>query len=188
MSLALEPQRLTGNNLRIRTPRPSRFLADWSWLRHWGASGALFRLSIWRAFEHDAFGTAKASAYSSIFTFFPALLVLGSVLATLSRGEVYLREISYAIGYHLARGQFHRACLPERQHRPSRGPAHHHFAIDRLERFRRHHFVDGRFSPCLSTAQDLGNRPGARHCGFAGFDGGHTADFLHRSGCFRQPH
>ena len=31
-------------------------------------------------FEHDAFATAKASAYSSILTFFPALLVLGSVL------------------------------------------------------------------------------------------------------------
>ena len=64
----------------------------------------LFRLSIWRAFEHDAFGTAKASAYSSIFTFFPALLVLGSVMATLSRGEVYLREISYALGTILPAG------------------------------------------------------------------------------------
>jgi len=64
----------------------------------------LFRLSIWRAFEHDAFGTAKASAYSSIFTFFPALLVLGSVLATLSRGQVYLREISYALGTILPAG------------------------------------------------------------------------------------
>ncbi|MGO9826468.1 MAG: YihY/virulence factor BrkB family protein [Terriglobales bacterium] len=64
----------------------------------------LFRLSIWRAFEHDAFGTAKASAYSSIFTFFPALLVLGAVLATLSRGQVYLREISYALGTILPAG------------------------------------------------------------------------------------
>jgi len=64
----------------------------------------LFRLSIWRAFEHDAFGTAKASAYSSIFTFFPALLVLGSVVATLNRGEVYLREISYALGTILPAG------------------------------------------------------------------------------------
>jgi membrane protein len=64
----------------------------------------LFRLSVWRAFEHDAFGTAKASAYSSIFTFFPALLVLGSVLATLSRGQVYLREISYALGTILPAG------------------------------------------------------------------------------------
>jgi membrane protein len=64
----------------------------------------LFRLSIWRAFEHDAFGTAKASAYSSLFTFFPALLVLGAVLATLSRGQVYLREISYALGTILPAG------------------------------------------------------------------------------------
>ena len=64
----------------------------------------LFRLSIWRAFEHDAFGTAKASAYSSILTFFPALLVLGSVLATMHRGEVYLREISYALGRILPAG------------------------------------------------------------------------------------
>jgi membrane protein len=64
----------------------------------------LFRLSIWRAFEHDAFGTAKASAYSSIFTFFPALLVLGAVLATLNRGQVYLREISYALGTILPAG------------------------------------------------------------------------------------
>jgi membrane protein len=64
----------------------------------------LFRLSIWRAFEHDAFGTAKASAYSSIFTFFPFLLVLGSVLATLNRGQVYLREISIALGAILPAG------------------------------------------------------------------------------------
>ncbi len=64
----------------------------------------LFRLSIWRAFEHDAFGTAKASAYSSIFTFFPALLVLGAVLATLNRGQVYAREISYALGTILPAG------------------------------------------------------------------------------------
>jgi membrane protein len=64
----------------------------------------LFRLSIWRAFEHDTFGTAKASAYSSIFTFFPTLLVLGAILATLHRGEVYLREVSYALGTILPAG------------------------------------------------------------------------------------
>jgi membrane protein len=58
----------------------------------------LFRLSVWRAFEHDAFAIAKASAYSSILTFFPALLVVGSVMATVRRGDVYLREISYALG------------------------------------------------------------------------------------------
>ena len=64
----------------------------------------LLRLSVWRAFEHDAFAVAKASAYSSIFTFFPALLVLGSVLATIKRGDVYLREISYALGRILPAG------------------------------------------------------------------------------------
>jgi membrane protein len=64
----------------------------------------LLRISVWRAFEHDAFATAKASAYSSILTFFPALLVLGSVLATVHRGEVYLREISYALGRILPAG------------------------------------------------------------------------------------
>ncbi|MGA3194787.1 MAG: YihY/virulence factor BrkB family protein [Terriglobales bacterium] len=64
----------------------------------------LFRLSIWRAFEHDAFATAKGGAYSSILTFFPFLLVLGSVMATVRRGDVYLREISYALGRILPAG------------------------------------------------------------------------------------
>jgi membrane protein len=103
MSLALEPQSLSRDPQdRNATPEPvpgGLVLAP-ALGRFW----RLFRLSIWRAFEHDAFGTAKASAYSSIFTFFPALLVLGSVLATLNRGEVYLREISYALGTILPAG------------------------------------------------------------------------------------
>jgi len=37
----------------------------------------LLGLAFWRAFEHDAFAVAKASAYSYILTFFPPLLVLG---------------------------------------------------------------------------------------------------------------
>src|SRR5215510_2232540 len=64
----------------------------------------LLRLAFWRAFQHDAFAIAKASAYSSILTFFPALLVVGSVLATSHRTEVYLREISYALGRILPAG------------------------------------------------------------------------------------
>ena len=64
----------------------------------------LLRLAFWRAFQHDAFAIAKAAAYSSILTFFPALLVLGSVVATINRGEVYLREISYALGTILPAG------------------------------------------------------------------------------------
>jgi membrane protein len=58
----------------------------------------LVRLAFWRAFEHDAFAVAKASAYSLILTLFPALLVVGSVLATSRRTEVFLRAISDAIG------------------------------------------------------------------------------------------
>jgi membrane protein len=64
----------------------------------------LFRLALWRAFEHDAFAIAKASAYSAILTFFPLLLVVGSVLATSRKGEAYLREISYALGRILPAG------------------------------------------------------------------------------------
>ncbi|HSZ60249.1 MAG TPA: YihY/virulence factor BrkB family protein [Terriglobales bacterium] len=103
MALALEPEHLIGQpqdpNARP-DPLPGALILAPALGRFW----RLFRLSIWRAFEHDAFGTAKASAYSSIFTFFPALLVLGSVLATLSRGQVYLREISYALGTILPAG------------------------------------------------------------------------------------
>jgi membrane protein len=81
-------------------PRPGGLVLAPAFARFW----RLFRLSIWRAFEHDAFAIAKASAYSSILTFFPALLVLGSVLATVKRGDVYLREISYALGRILPAG------------------------------------------------------------------------------------
>lgn len=103
MSLALEPQSLSGDS-RNRNATPEPVPGGLVLAPALGRFWRLFRLSIWRAFEHDAFGTAKASAYSSIFTFFPALLVLGSVLATLHRGEVYNREISYALGTILPAG------------------------------------------------------------------------------------
>src|SRR2546428_3348479 len=64
----------------------------------------LLRLSVWRAFQHDAFAIAKASAYSSILTFFPGLLVLGSILATSRNGQPYLVEISYALSRILPAG------------------------------------------------------------------------------------
>jgi len=64
----------------------------------------LLRLAFWRAFQHDAFSIAKASAYSSILTFFPTLLVVGSVLATWRKGEPYMREITYALSRILPAG------------------------------------------------------------------------------------
>ncbi len=57
----------------------------------------LLRLAFWRAFVHDAFATAKASAYSSILTFFPVLLIIGSGLTNWRKGAPYLRQISYAL-------------------------------------------------------------------------------------------
>lgn len=103
MALALEPEHLIGQP-QDPNAKPEQLPGALILAPALGRFWRLFRLSIWRAFEHDAFGTAKASAYSSIFTFFPALLVLGSVLATLSRGQVYLREISYALGTILPAG------------------------------------------------------------------------------------
>ncbi len=64
----------------------------------------LLRLAFWRAFVHDAFAIAKASAYSSILTFFPVLLIVGSVLAGWRKGKPYLLQISYALGSILPAG------------------------------------------------------------------------------------
>jgi membrane protein len=64
----------------------------------------LLRLAFWRAFVHDSFATAKASAYSSILTFFPVLLIIGSGLASWRKGAPYLREVSYALGSILPAG------------------------------------------------------------------------------------
>ena len=64
----------------------------------------LLRLSFWRAFVHDSFAIAKASAYSSILTFFPVLFIVGSGLANWRKGGPYLREISYALGSILPAG------------------------------------------------------------------------------------
>jgi membrane protein len=103
MASALEQQRLP-EQPQNRNPKPEPVPGGLVLAPALGRFWRLFRLSVWRAFEHDAFATAKASAYSAIFTFFPALVVLGAVLATVKRGEVYLREISYALGAILPAG------------------------------------------------------------------------------------
>lgn len=64
----------------------------------------LFRRAVWRAFQHDAFATAKAAAYSSILTLFPAFLVLASILALSNETVKFAREVTYAIGTVLPSG------------------------------------------------------------------------------------
>jgi membrane protein len=83
--------------LQPEPPRPKLKPAMLRFLR-------LLRLAVWRAFQHDAFSIAKASAYSSILTFFPALLIVGSVLATWRKGAPFMREITYALSRILPTG------------------------------------------------------------------------------------
>lgn len=63
-----------------------------------------FRRAVWRAFEHDAFATAKGAAYSSILTLFPGFLVIASILGVSHETDAFAREISYAIGRVLPAG------------------------------------------------------------------------------------
>jgi membrane protein len=57
----------------------------------------LLRKAFWRAFQHDAFAIAKASAYSSILTFFPSLLAVGAALASRRNTQALLGEVSEAL-------------------------------------------------------------------------------------------
>src|SRR5216684_9394215 len=100
MSFAVNPLLEPEDRKAKPEPFPGQLVVAPALGRFW----RLFRISVWRAFEHDAFATAKASAYSSILTFFPALLVLGSLLATWRKGAPYLREISYALSRILPAG------------------------------------------------------------------------------------
>jgi len=62
------------------------------------------RIAFWRAFEHDAFGVAKGAAFSAILTFFPAVLVLASILSRSQSSELFVREIFRAMGRILPEG------------------------------------------------------------------------------------
>ena len=64
----------------------------------------LFRSAVWRAFQHDAFATAKAAAYSSILTLFPAFLVMASILGVSQQADAFTLEISRVIGKVLPAG------------------------------------------------------------------------------------
>src|SRR5690242_13542061 len=64
----------------------------------------LFRRAAWSAFEHDAFATARAAAYSSILTLFPAFLVMASLLGVSQQADAFTLEISLVIGKVLPAG------------------------------------------------------------------------------------
>ena len=62
------------------------------------------RLALWRAFVHDAFAVAKGTAFSAIFTLFPAVLLVASVLSESHTTASFIREIGHAVGRMLPEG------------------------------------------------------------------------------------
>ncbi len=62
------------------------------------------RLAFWRAFQHGQFSVAKAAAYSSILTLFPAFLVVTSILEASHATAGFLHQISEAVGWVLPPG------------------------------------------------------------------------------------
>jgi membrane protein len=62
------------------------------------------RRAFWQAFMHGQFSTAKAAAYSSILTLFPAFLVITSILEASHNTEGFLQQISAAVGWVLPPG------------------------------------------------------------------------------------
>jgi membrane protein len=54
--------------------------------------------ALWRAFEHDALGAAKGSAFSSILTFFPALMLATSLMLMFDSTRVFADELARDIG------------------------------------------------------------------------------------------
>ncbi len=56
------------------------------------------QIAFLRTLEHDQFAVAKAAAYSAIFTLFPAVLLIASILTASHSTLGFISEISYSIG------------------------------------------------------------------------------------------
>src|SRR5438874_2832762 len=63
-----------------------------------------FRRAFWRVLMHGQLAIAKAGAYSSILTFFPAILVITSILEASHSTEGFVRELAGAVGWALPPG------------------------------------------------------------------------------------
>jgi membrane protein len=56
------------------------------------------KLALWRAFQHDALGHAKGAAFSSILTFFPALMLASSLMVMFDSTRAFSDELARDIG------------------------------------------------------------------------------------------
>lgn len=83
---------------------------------------SLLRRACWRAFEDDCFALAKAAAYSSVLTLFPALLVVASILAYSHETHLLIKEVASAVGTVLPPGSSAEALsyFKTSQQRPTR--------------------------------------------------------------------
>lgn len=62
------------------------------------------RRAFWQSFMHGQFSIAKAGAYSSILTLFPAFLVVASILEASHKTEGFVQQIAGAVGWVLPPG------------------------------------------------------------------------------------
>ncbi len=62
------------------------------------------RSAIWRTVQHGGFAVAKAAAYSSILTLFPAFIVVTWILNQTNTTAILVNEVAYAIGVVLPPG------------------------------------------------------------------------------------
>ena len=148
----------------------------------------LVRKAVWRAFQHDAFAIAKASAYSSILTFFPSLLAVGSVLAARRNTQALLGEISERAEGHSSHRSCHRASVSEERTATLLRSDLDHDSAGALAGLRRDDFVDGRFPPLLRTAQNLGLGQRAAGLAVSGHPRRHSAEPCDHLGSLRKPH
>lgn len=64
----------------------------------------IVRKTVWQALDHDVFNTAKAAAYSGMLCFFPAVLVVTSLLARVPEGTTLMGEMRNTFDQFLPQG------------------------------------------------------------------------------------
>jgi membrane protein len=62
------------------------------------------KLALLRAFEHDALGYAKGSAFSSILTFFPAMMLATSLMLMFDSTRAFANELAHDVTRYLPPG------------------------------------------------------------------------------------
>jgi membrane protein len=64
----------------------------------------IVRGTLWQALDHDVFNTAKAAAYSGMLCFFPAVLVVTTLLARVPEGTTLMGEMRNTFDQFLPQG------------------------------------------------------------------------------------